>query len=163
MLQVPHLIAPRELPDGTVSWEEQQPELARRIREGDASLGWLGDDRLSLHLNLKHQPDPEHHPEIEVARWEVWRRHDDGNSSVVCHFVGDRPPADALIRGLARNDTRTRDLANEMIAARDAHNARVSRDFRERAEDKADKLHWALTKDLSEPAASGRVTRLGGR
>lgn len=162
-LHTPHLIAPREKPDGTVSWEEQQPELARRIRDGDANLGWLGDERLSLHLNMTHEPDPVNAPGVTVGRWEVWRRHDDGTSSVVCHMVGDRPNADSLIRGLARNDSRTRDLAVEMIDTRAAHEAERSRRFREHAEDKADKLHWALSRDLGEPAADGRLTRMGGR
>jgi hypothetical protein len=163
MLQTPHLIAPREKPDGTVSWEEQEPDLAERIRKGDANIGWLGDERLSLHLNLKYQPDPDEHPEIVLPRWEVWRRHDDGTSSVVCHFVGQRPSADSLIRGLARNDSRTRNIAVEMLEARGAREAREIAAFAEHCEDKADKLHFALSKDLGEPFASGRIVRLGGR
>lgn len=157
-MQTPHLIAPRELPDGTISWEEQQPDLAVRIREGDPNIGWLGDERLSLHLS------PHYFDEAlgrEVPRWEVWRRHEDGTSSLVCHKLGMRPDGDALIRGLARNDSLRHDIAGEMLALRAKHEAQVAAAHLEQAEDTADKLHWALSRDLSEP--TGRPVRMGGR
>lgn len=150
-LRVPHLVSPRELPDGSVSWEEQRPELGARIRDGDGEFGWLGDDRLSLVLNKTYE-DPHGRP-----RWEVWRRHEDGSSSLVVHKVGFRINGDELIEQLALHDSRTHDVAGEVLARRVKAKRDKERRFREHSEEKADKLAWALGRDLSVPAQPGRV------
>jgi hypothetical protein len=151
--QVPHLIAAREQPDGTFSLEEQRPELGKRIRDGDPTLGWFGDDRLSLHGARDDDGG---------VRFEVWRRHDDGTSTVVASKRGTIGTGDSLIRLLAAHDTRGRDLAAETIALRDRVKAAQRNDFMDEVEGKADKLAWALGKDLGTPAQSGKMFRLGG-
>lgn len=166
MTHTPHLLAPRETPDGVVSWEESQPELARRIREGDAALGWLGDDRLSLHCNVKFArevdlTDPRSGK--GVPKWEIWRRLDDGTSALVGSLVTLRiQNGDGLIRRLAAGDARTHDHASEMLERRARADAKAKGDARDGYADKADKLAWALGRDLSLPAQSGRVFSLGG-
>lgn len=160
-LDVPHLIAPRELPDGSVSWEEEKPEIAKRIRDGDPRFHWLGDDRLSLVLNKTFaDDDPQHRG---LPRWEVWRRHEEGEPTLVIHCVTQRIDGDQLVLQLAAHDSRTRDLATEMLAAHHAKREQLAKDARDENEGHADKLAWALGKDLSAPAQSGRIFRPGGR
>lgn len=141
-----YLIAPRELGDGRVVWEDYY-DVSARLRDGDPTCGWEGDERLSLVLN------------VLADRWEVWRRHEDGTSSLVCHRAGTSKPGPELIRRLAEHDTRKVDV----LARVEAENAERERD-REREshaqhEEMADRLYYGLTKDLSAhmPAADGRV------
>jgi hypothetical protein len=150
--RVPHLILPREKPDGTISWEEEQTAIAARIRDGDAALGWLGDDRLSLHLNVAFaREDPRGLP-----RWEIWRRDEDGGAAMVTSCVRLRIDGDQLIRQLAAHDSRTHDIAAEVLARNDTRVEASKAAFREANEDRADKLAWALGRDLGIPAQDGR-------
>lgn len=161
-LRSPRLVAPNYTPDGTVSWEETQPELARRIRDGDPNLGWLGDDRLSLHLNLTWvDPDP---AKAGLPRWEVWRDHETVDPTLVASHVALRVGnGDGLVAMLAAHDSRTHDIASEVIAARDERERASKARSHEEFEHKADKLAWALARDLGEPAADGRIMPLSGR
>jgi hypothetical protein len=152
-VDLPHIVAPRAMPDGTVSWEEQRPDVAQRIREGDATLGWLGDPLLSLACT----------PDFEgtgVPRWEVWRNSPGCAPEPVAFKRGLLEP-DQLIRNLAAHDSRTHDLAAELLAARDQRTERVRKDGHELHEGNADKLAWALGKDLGAPAQSGRMFGTG--
>ncbi len=156
-MQTPNLVLPRSLPDGSVSWEAEKPELGRRIREGDPVLGWLGDESLELVLNIEHaRTDPNHLP-----RWEVWRKHPEGEPSMVAWIVRQRVDGDQLIRQLAQHDTRTVDVVGEYFKARDARAERTAKDFRAENEQNADKLAWALGKDTGAPAADGRIFATG--
>lgn len=158
-----HLVQPRvDGVAGTVSWEENQPDLAVRIREGDARFGWLGDPRLSLRLNLEYAHDPEN-KKPGLPRWEVWRNHETGTPTFVVSCVAQRVDGDKLMQMLAAADSRTHDIASEIIGRRDARDAAKKAAAIEEFEDKADKLQWALAKDLSAPMPDGRVVRLGGR
>ena len=154
------IVTPRYLPDGSVLWEHEAPTIAQRIRDGDPTYGWLGDERLTLvHNAVWVDPDTGK----REGRWEVWRDHEDGTRSVVMWRRGRRLPGPALLRALAEHDTRTRDVLSEI----DAHNEAVDRDrervAREQRLDLADKLHWALCKDLGEPMPDGRHLPLSGR
>jgi hypothetical protein len=154
-LDIPHLVAPRALPDGSVSWEEEKPDIAKRIREGDGRLNWLGDDRLNLVLNMEFaRQDP---LERGLPRWEVWRAHEEGDPTLVVTCVAQRIDGDQLIMQLATHDSRTRDIAGDIIAARDKRAATLAKDARDENEGVADKLAWALGKDLGSPAQSGRI------
>lgn len=158
-LAVPHshLVAPRALPDGSVSWEADKPEIAARIRDGDAEFGWLGDDRLTLVLNKTFAAtDPRRLP-----RWEVWRAHEEGEPTLVVSCVAQRIDGDQLVMQLAAHDSRTHDVAAELLAARDTRRDRIQRDAHDHNEDKADKFAWAIGRDLSMPAQAGRVYRPG--
>lgn len=158
-----HFLAPRATPDGVVSWEEHNPELAARIRDGDAALGWLGDIRLSLHLNKAYETDPEN-PKPGTPRWEVWRDHEGTDPTFVASHVSfTMGNGDGLIRMLAAHDSRTHDIASEVLAARDRRDASKRAEFGEISNDKADKLAWALGRDLSLPAQDGKVFPLHGR
>lgn len=161
-LRSPRLVAPNYTPAGTVSWEETQPELARRIRDGDPNIGWLGDDRLSLHLNLTWaDPDP---AKVGLPRWEVWRDHETVDPTLVAaHVSRTIGNGDSLIRMLAAHDSRTHDIAAELLAARDQRDAAEKAANRDLFEGKADKLAWALGRDLDLPAADGRMFPLSGR
>lgn len=153
-LEVPHLLGARALPDGTFSFEEQRPELGKRIREGDGRLGWLGDDRLMLTCNVAFKDeDPQHR---NLPRWEVWRTHEEGEPTLVMWYVGPKPDGDQLIRQLALHDSRTHDIAAEVLGRRDARTDRLKKESRDQFEDSADKLAWALGRDLGAPAQSGR-------
>jgi hypothetical protein len=157
---VPQLIAPREKPDGTVSWEEQAPELGALIRDGDGRSGWLGDPNLSLHCNTTYADDDP--AKKGWPRWEIWRRHDDGSSSLMVWCVLPRlPDGLRLTTMLARADSRTHDIAEELLAARDKRDAAARKATTEQAEGLADKLAFALGRDLSLPAQSGRPFRTG--
>lgn len=150
-----HLVGARALPDGSFSFEEQRPELGARIRDGDPNIGWLGDDRLTLVLNLKWPDDDPLHRNL--PRWEVWRAHEQGEPTLVAHLTGQRIDGDQLLRQLAAHDSRTHDMAAELIDARDHQREQALRDARERDAGYADKLAWAVGRDLGAPAQSGRV------
>lgn len=152
-----HLLAPRALPDGSISWEAQRPEIGRMVRDGDPDTGWLGDERLSLVLNTSFAAD---HPEVNcngAPRWEVWRAHEQGEPSLMVWCVTHRIDGHQLCRQLALHDSRTHDIATEMLAARDKRAADLAADHRAENEAGADKLAWALGRDMSAPAQSGRV------
>lgn len=158
----PYLVAPRALPDGSVSWEEQKPEIAKRIREGDPLLAWIGDPRLTLVLNTTFATDEAEQAKVRpdkrgLPRWEVWRAHEEGEPTLVVSCIAQRIDGDQLIRQLAMHDTRGRDLAQEMLDLRDAHEADLSKRHRDENEALADKLAWALGRDTGAPAQSGRV------
>lgn len=159
------LVAPRYLPDGTVSWEGQRPDLAQRIRDGDGQVGWLGDESLSLMLNTAYKTDPDN-PKPGTPRWEVWRRHDVDPPSMVCSMVTWRineAQVVKLLTRLAASDSRTHDIASEHLAARDAKEALAKANLREQAEGHGDRLAHALGKDLGAPMPDGKIIRLGGR
>lgn len=159
-----HLLAPRQTPEGTVSWEETAPDIGRLIRDGDPTCGWLGDPLLSLHLNLAYRTDPENR-KPGIPRWEVWRNHGGTEPTFVCSLVAQRlngELARRLCSILAAHDSRIHDIADEMLAARDRTAESESDTARAEYADKADKLAWALGRDLSLPAQDGRVIRLGG-
>lgn len=164
-IATPQFLVPRATGDGRVQWEEHNQELGRRLREGDANLGWLGDERLSLVCNVRFasEVDPDE-PESGkgVPQWEVWRDHETVAPTLVCHVVTLRiGNGDSLLRMLAAHDSRTHDIADEMFARRAAREAKQRGEFLETAEDKADKLAFGLGKDLSIPAQHGRYIPLG--
>lgn len=141
------LILPRELPNGSVEWAaaDDSQEIGRRLREGDATLGWPGDPDLTLVRNTVK------------GRWEVWRRHEDGSASIVMQRSGDRLPGTGLICAVRDHDTRLVDVLGDIDRHNDALDAARRERARAQTEDAADKLAWALGKDLDLPAAAGKV------
>lgn len=166
-LDVPHLLTPRATPDGTVSWEEERPELGRLIREGDGRTGWLGDPRLSLHLNVTFARDEDEQAKLPphkrgLPRWEVWRDHEQVDATMVGCCIAQRIDGIQLTRQLAAHDSRVHDIAQEMLDAREAHAKQSKKDLEAVTDEHGDKLAWALGKDLGLPAPSGRMFRFGG-
>jgi hypothetical protein len=140
------LIAPRVLPDGAYVWDEQyDDEIGVRLRDGDATLGWEGDERLSLVCNVKER------------RWEVWRHCEDGTDRRIMWRDGLRKPGPEVLRHLAWIDTHHHDVLGRV----EDTNARLVRERRAQLsdflDDAGDRLHHAFVKDLGIPAADGRV------
>lgn len=154
-----YLVAPSELPDGTVSWEEQRPSLAQRVRDGDATYGWAGDPRLSLCMNLTYVAET---GDYKGPAWEVWRRHEDGTASLVMRKKGARIDDGTLLRLLAEHDTWHVDVALRLGRERQAASNAADAAFGDECEDKADRLAHALAQDLSIPAPDGKLYPLGG-
>lgn len=151
-----HLVAARFTPDGTIALDHEQRDVSARIRDGDPTLDWLGDDRLSLHVTPNFEGSG-------VPRFEVWRDHEGTAPTLVMHRVCQSlGTGDGLIRQLAAHDTRVHDMTAEILGARDAREAAERARFAEFAEGTADKIAFALGRDLSAPAQSGRVYRIGG-
>jgi len=155
MLHLPraHLIAPAELPDGTVVWEEREPELGQLLRDGDPVTGWAGDDRLTLCLNTEYRDQRDGY---SGPAWEVWRRHEDGTSTIVMRKKGARIDRNVLLRLLAAHDTRHVNVIDQVAKANAANEKSLDDDFGDYVEDRADRLAWALGRDLEIPAQSGR-------
>lgn len=151
------IVVPHYNQDGSTTWENEQPDIGQRIREGDATLGWLGDPLLELRAH-PHYIDADNVD--RGTRWEVWRHHEDGEPTLVASKFG-KLNGEQLIRNLAAHDTRTHDIATELIAARDARLEALKRDAADENAGIADKLAWALGKDLGAPAQSGRVFATG--
>lgn len=149
------LLLAKQTPDGSFEWTENI-DINRRLREGDATLGWDGDPSLTCVMNLTYEQDGK-----RVGRVEVWQRFGENDARIILSRVGTRVPSDALIRKLVEHDTHHVDVR----AAVDAHNEKLEADrwneFSDYVEDGADKLAWALGKDLGEPAQDGRPFRPG--
>jgi hypothetical protein len=80
-------------------WRDPTVEdIVRRMHEGDATLGWSGDERLGLYFGTK---------EPNIGRWLVIRFDEQGDEHIVCR---SKPGAwlGGLIPFLAENDQRRR-------------------------------------------------------
>lgn len=148
------LVIPREDHAGRVVWQTHEAEISHRLRFGDPALGWEGDPELKLVRRLATDDEP--------ARWEVWRTAPDGTDTLVTTRGGDRFPGNDLIVALVRADSRRHDRLAQIMASQEAQRRRVEADRKAENLDRADKLAWALGKDLGMPAQSGRPFTLGG-
>lgn len=147
------LVQARELPDGSYEIVDDAPAIGR-LRKGDATLGWAGDEHLSLVVNTV-----EH-------RWEVWELCSDGVNRLAMHCPvkrGQGVPIVTLIRQIVKHDTRHVDVVGEVEAADVKRRAAADARFREQTGEAGDKLAHALAKDLDIPAPSGKVFPLRGR
>lgn len=148
MLEQAHLIAPNRLPDGSVVWNDTGGDVGvvvTMLREYD--------ERLHLVRNNT------------AGQWEVWRQCEDETPRRICSRKGVHvPDGPRLINFIAKHDTRRGwDPIAGLDAELAAEQAEKDRRFDEHAEDKADKLAFALGKDLGEPAQDGRLYTLGPR
>lgn len=146
-LHEPHLIAPSQVGDGRMVWQETTGDVATVI---DALRAY--DPRLSLVRNVADD------------LWEVWRMCEDEVPRRIASRPGARfPHGPSLVRFIAEHDTRR---GFDPVADVQAHNdavdaAKLARDD-DRNEAAADKLAWALGRDLDMPAQDGRIFTLGG-
>lgn len=111
-------------------------EVADKIRFGDPSKGWEGDDRLMLAWNGKEQ------------RIELWRlEHDEQYRMVLRGRPGKRVVDMGLIDFLVQHDVRR---GFDVKVSMDAHNAKVERDdpSHDKVRAATEKLAWAIKKDL---------------
>jgi hypothetical protein len=136
---------PSMLPNGMVLY--QDVDLMRRLHYGDATYGWVGDERLGVyHAN---------------GRIEIWRHCEDGEPRLICRSKPGLSVLDGgLIRFLAEHDSRSR-RAYDAKADMDAHNARLQAEreaeLAEACEEHADHFHWALMRDIG--AQEGGATK----
>lgn len=142
-----HLVAPAQLPDGTTVWSEAGGDVGvvvQMLREYDTRLNLCRSNVRDC--------------------WEVWRQCEDGEARRVASRPGTHVPnGPSLVAFLAAHDTQR---GYDPVADTFAYNDRVDADRAavagERFEDKADRLAFALGRDLDEPAQSGRLYPLGG-
>lgn len=116
-----------------------------RLHYGDASLGWVGDERLGVYH--------------EHGRIEIWRHCEDGEMRLI---VRSKPGMDRLDAGvlkfLAEHDSRSRrgyNPVDEVVEA--AVKAERERESRERdlVEEKADRLRFGLMRDIGATEGDG--------
>jgi hypothetical protein len=109
-----------------------------RLHNGDASVGWVGDERLAVYH--------------EHGRIEIWRHCEDGEPRLI---VRSRPGMNtldsAVLRFLAEHDSQSR-RAYDVRADMDAVNAAVQKEYERQAKEKtdeaADRLYHGLKKDI---------------
>lgn len=121
---------------GAEGWMEVTTDIydiARRVREGDES-GWRGDPTASVMFN----PVTNH--------FEVWMIDETNTPYIAC---SNQRCDHTLIMKLIEGDwQKGRRLLEEIQKKnRTAHAAKLSED-RDRAEEIADKMHWAIIRDL---------------
>jgi len=108
-------------------------DIVRRIREGDES-GWRGDPNASIMFN----PVTRH--------FEVWLVDDKNISYIACS--SDRCDHSLIVKLIEGDWQKGKKLIEEIQKKnRLAHEAKLSMD-RDRAEEIADKMHWAIIRDL---------------
>lgn len=146
------LLEARALPDGTFEYLDATGTVDR-LQQGDATLGWAGDENLSLCVDTK------------ADEWVVYYRGPDGVNRPCMrrkHIPGEGVPTTSLIRAIVAHDTRHIDVVAQVDKA-DLAAAKVRDDrFHDRTGDAADKLAFALGRDLDIPAQDGRVYPLSG-
>jgi len=129
---------PELLPDGTTLLKDA--DFDRRLHYGDASLGWVGDERLGVYL--------------ADDRVELRRLCEDGELRLIMRSKpGHRSLDTDTLRFLAEHDSQSRrafdagketlDFNKKLLAAKE----QAAADAREEA---GDKLHWALRKDAGQ-------------
>jgi hypothetical protein len=108
-------------------------DIVRRIREGDES-GWRGDPNASIMFN----PVTRH--------FEVWLVDDKNIPYIACS--SDRCDHSLIVKLIEGDWQKGKKLIEEIQKKnRLAHEAKLSMD-RDRAEEIADKMHWAIIRDL---------------
>lgn len=147
------LIEARALPDGTFEYHDA-PGTIDRLRLGDATLGWAGDENLSLCVDSKRN------------EWVVYYRGPDGINRPCMRKPrrqGEGVPTTALIREIVAHDTRHIDVVAQVDKLDLARERRKQAEFREKTGEYGDKLAHALGRDLDIPAQDGRYYPLSGR
>lgn len=122
------------LPDGTrVAVEGHVLDTLRLLREGDGILGWEGDPNIQILVDLA------------TGTYDVWTLDAAGEP----YLALSRPYADhRLVQDILNADTRRRDVAGSVLELNKARERAAQAEFSERVEEAADKLQFALRKDL---------------
>lgn len=108
-------------------------DISRRIREGDES-GWRGDPTASVMFNPLTQ------------QFEVWLIDDHNTPYIACS--GPRCDHSLIVKLIEGDWQKGKKLLEEIQKKnRQAQEARLTAD-RDRAEEIADKMHFAIIKDL---------------
>lgn len=131
------------LADGTrVEVDGAAVDTVRALKHGDGILGWEGDENMEVLVDLS------------TGMFDVWTL--DAHAEPM--LVLSRPYCDhRLVADVLRADTRRRDVAGDIIAHNIAVDEARKADFDARTEEAAEKLQWALRRDLG--AYEGGLTR----
>lgn len=132
----PTLLLPTFLPGGESLLQDH--DFVKRLHEGDASIGWLGDERLGVYF--------------ADDRIELWRHCEDGEMRLILRSrAGHRTLNTDTLRVLAAHDSRRRggfDAVAETNRHNDALRARADDRHADQTGEFADRLHFALRKDM---------------
>lgn len=135
---------PQLMPDGsTIIYDG---DVAKALTKGDPTKGWEGDERLALTWNGKDQ------------RIELWRCEEDGEYRLVLRGKpGKRIVDQGLIDFLVAHDTRRGyNPYAEAMAGNLANEKRIADERDGAIGEVADKLHWALMKDIGHLEGGSR-------
>lgn len=137
------------------AWQRVDHPVLLPIFQGNAEVGFEGDSRLVVYLNLEHQT------------FVLWRLEHDGEYRPVAQIAGsiNEDNVNRLCARLVEIDTRRGfDAGAEVIAAQDAYHAASEARMAEASNAFADKLRFALARShLPGVDVSKRVfTGFGG-
>jgi len=138
------LYHPQIMPDGSsVLYDD---EVVHKLHKGDPTKGWEGDERLALTWNGKDQ------------RIELWRYEEDGQYRLVLRGKQGKRVVDlGLIDFLVAHDTqRGYNPYAEAMKANLANEKRLADEQDASIGDVADKLHWALMRDIGHLEGGSR-------
>ena len=113
-------------------------DLLDRLHNGDATLGWEGDPRLCLAFNR------------ETDRWEMWRfEHDSQYRLVGVSKTGCGFPPDTIQNLVSKDGRRGYDVVKDVERHNQMTTALADSKFGQATSAGAEKLAWALQKDLA--------------
>ena len=139
------IAAIHRLPDGRLAQVDTDVlGIARRLTDGDATLGWPGDPDLGLVWN-----------EID-RRFEVWHTSKTGEAYIVCSH--DRCDADLVRKVVAADNQHASvfDLVRRENERLDAENQRRADDWL--VNHWAPKARWALRRDTGWDTGASTVS-----
>lgn len=135
----------------TAEIDQDVTDIGRRLHQGDATVGWLGDPTLEVRIGVEVDRHDRPIPGGEQM-FEVWGRDERGAPYVCLRW----PRCDAsMLRALAERDTRVHD----MVALYEKHSRLREKEQADKLAEiqgaAADKAYWAIKQDLGQ--------HLGGR
>lgn len=123
---------------GRVVWSDSSTspgQLADKLRFGDPTRGWEGDERLALCF------------EPELERWEVWRL-DHNSYHLVAVKPADQPLDERIIDRLMAHDSRRGfNIGNAVVANNEAVSASRARAAEEERTELFDQLRFHARKE----------------
>jgi hypothetical protein len=141
------LSLPQLLADGSTLMVDH--DFITRLHTGDPTIGWLGDERLGVYAT--------------PTGIEIKRLCEDGELRVIMRSKpGVRVLSTDTLRFLAAHDGRGAGagIADRIIAQNDRVRAAQNAQLREFCDDAADRLEFALMKDIGATEGSGATKRL---
>lgn len=138
---------PQFLPDGSVLVMDH--DFVDRLKNGDPTIGWLGDERLGVYQ--------------EGDCLAIKRLCEDGVLRTICRSKpGVRYLNTETLRYLARHDSRGEghDVIDRIIAQNDGVRAQQRAALKDMCDDFADRMEFALMKDVGTTEGSGLRHRL---
>lgn len=137
------------LADGTrVAGDVELRDIVRLLKHGDGLRGWEGDPNMEVMVNLT------------TGMFDLWTLDARGEPYIAL----SRPYCDhRLIDDVLAADTRRWDVAGASMANNEAVRAAADASFDEQVEAFADKLQWALRRDLGHHGGGTRMIHaIGG-